>query len=72
MITVGCKGFSSYMINIKFILLLLQNLTMTRVPEAKSCFLSNSTENTPRPAELIRVLTLVSVCLAVLYFAPVL
>lgn len=35
-----------------------RKLTMTRVPEAKSCFLSNSTENTPRPAELKRVLSL--------------
>ena len=38
----------------------LQKLTMTRLPEAKACFLSDSTENAPRPAELIQVLNLVS------------
>jgi len=33
-------------------LFLLQNLTMIRVPEAKSCFLKDSIANAPRPADL--------------------
>lgn len=37
-----------------------RNLVMTRVPEAKSCFLSQSIGNAPRPKELIRLLNVLS------------
>ncbi|KAL9959514.1 hypothetical protein ACROYT_G032841 [Oculina patagonica] len=33
-----------------------KNLMMVRMPEAKSCFLSESTENVPKPADLKRLL----------------
>ena len=35
---------------------LLQNYMMVRMPEAKACFLSQSTENAPKPADLARLL----------------
>ena len=38
-----------------------QNLVMTRLPEAKSCFLGQSTGNAPRPKELIRLLNAASI-----------
>ena len=34
----------------------LQNYMMVRMPEAKLCFLSQSTENAPKPADLARLL----------------
>ena len=43
------------------ILIFLQNLVMNRLPEAKSCFLSQSTGNAPRPKELMRLLNVVSI-----------
>ena len=43
------------------IFLLLQKLTMIRVPEATSCFLSDSIGNVPRPADLLQLLKLVCV-----------
>ena len=35
---------------------------MTRAPDAKVCFLRESIENAPRPAELLQLLRLVSLC----------
>ncbi|CAH3015163.1 unnamed protein product [Porites evermanni] len=37
-----------------------RNLVMNRLPEAKSCFLSQSTGNAPRPKELMRLLNVLS------------
>ena len=34
----------------------LQNLTMIRMPVTKSCFLSEGTENVPKPADLVKLL----------------
>ena len=37
-------------------LFFLQNYMMVRMPKAKACFLSQSTENAPKPADLARLL----------------
>lgn len=50
------KIFASFIL-----LIFLQNLVMNRLPEAKSCFLSQSTGNAPRPKELIRLLNVASI-----------
>ena len=39
-----------------FSYLLRQNLTMHRLSEAKACFLSESTEDQPKPDELVKLL----------------
>lgn len=38
------------------IVFFLQNLTMIRLPEAKSCFLSDATDDVPKPADLVELL----------------
>ena len=42
--------------------LVLQNYMMVRMPDAKACFLSQSTENAPKPADLERLLVSVICC----------
>ena len=44
--------------NIFVYLFLLQNLTMQRLSAAKACFLSDSTENAPKPDDLLQALEL--------------
>ena len=56
---VTCKAFN-------VIDLILQNLTMIRMPVAKSCFLSEGTENVPKPADLVKLL--VSFSFSFLFF----
>jgi len=38
--------------------LVLQNLTMIRLPATKSCFLSDSTDDVPKPADLVKLLVI--------------
>ncbi len=42
--------------SISYIFHLLQNLTMHRLSAAKACFLSESTEDMPKPDDLIKLL----------------
>lgn len=40
----------------RFSVISLQNVTMVRLPVAKSCFLSEGTDDVPKPAELLQLL----------------
>ena len=42
----------SYCLLIYLLMFFVQNLVMRRMPEHKACFLSESTENAPKPQDL--------------------
>ena len=52
----------SHRITIRSVCLLPKGLTLIRLPDVKSCFLSNSTDDVPKPAELVKLLVSERVC----------